>query len=135
MQPAFDVSRGFGPRPCDPLSLSLSAVLRVPILSRGTDPSENFVSRNLEIRYQANFPLTLSASYTGAPHRGEVFSRSDWLRVDLEALGPDSVLVSGRPLRGTSLAFALSRLSSVCAAQLSCHSRVAVTGHLGTWVH
>ncbi|OLP96774.1 Patched domain-containing protein 2 [Symbiodinium microadriaticum] len=58
LQPAFDVSR--------------------------TDASENFVARNLEIRYQ-------------------VFSRSDWLRVDLEALGPDSVLVSGRPLRGTSL--------------------------------
>ncbi|CAE7558542.1 DISP3, partial [Symbiodinium sp. CCMP2456] len=83
LQPAFDVSRGFG-----------------------TDPSENFVSRNLEIRYQ-------------------VFSRSDWLRVDLEALGPDSVLVSGRPLRGTSLG--ISAPGSIEIQVISSFSRQTTT--------
>ncbi|CAE7896604.1 TNR [Symbiodinium microadriaticum] len=83
LQPAFDVSRGFG-----------------------TDASENFVARNLEIRYQ-------------------VFSRSDWLRVDLEALGPDSVLVSGRPLRGTSLG--ISAPGSIEIQVISSFSRQTTT--------
>eukprot|EP00439_Symbiodinium_sp_Y106_P073783 s1303_g13.t9 len=84
LQPAFDVSRGFG----------------------SADPFENFVSRNLEIRYQ-------------------VFSRSDWLRVDLEALGSDSVLVSGRPLRGTSLG--ISAPGSIEIEVISSFSRQTTT--------
>ncbi|CAE7437322.1 DISP3 [Symbiodinium sp. CCMP2592] len=83
LQPAFDVSRGFG-----------------------AEPFENFVSRNLEIRYQ-------------------VFSRSDWLRVDLEALGSDSVLVSGRPLRGTSLG--ISAPGSIEIEVISSFSRQTTT--------
>ena len=48
LQPAFDVSRGFG-------SPRLGSLCSAPAERCGAaaDPFENFVSRNLEIRYQA----------------------------------------------------------------------------------